>query len=42
MKLTTTTQVFVDGVRQGCGGPDEERTDGFECGGWATGCSTRR
>jgi dihydrofolate reductase len=33
MKLTTTTQVSVDGVMQGNGGPD--RTGGFERGGWA-------
>jgi dihydrofolate reductase len=31
MKLTTTTQVSVDGVMQGNGGPEE----GFERGGWA-------
>jgi dihydrofolate reductase len=34
MKLTTTTQVSVDGVMQGNGGP-EDRGDGFERGGWA-------
>lgn len=33
MKLTTNTQVSVDGVMQGNGGPD--RTGGFERGGWA-------
>jgi dihydrofolate reductase len=35
MKLTTTTQVSVDGVVQGNGGPDENRSGGFERGGWA-------
>ena len=33
MKLTTTTQVSLDGVMQGNGGPDSTR--GFERGGWA-------
>jgi dihydrofolate reductase len=37
VKLTTTTQVSVDGVMQGCGGPDEDRSGGFERGGWAMG-----
>ena len=35
MKLTTITNVSVDGVMQGLGGSDEDRRDGFERGGWA-------
>ncbi|SFB33119.1 Dihydrofolate reductase [Amycolatopsis marina] len=35
MKLTTITHVTVDGVMQGLGGPEEDRGDGFERGGWA-------
>ena len=38
MKLTTLTQVTVDGVMQGNGGAtDEDRRNGFERGGWAMG-----
>ena len=38
MKLTTMTQVTVDGVMQGNGGVlDEARRSGFERGGWARG-----
>ncbi|MFL6141485.1 MAG: dihydrofolate reductase family protein [Labedaea sp.] len=38
MKLTTMTQVTVDGVMQGNGhATDEERRNGFERGGWAPG-----
>jgi dihydrofolate reductase len=38
MKLTTMTQVSVDGVMQGNGGAsDEDRRKGFERGGWALG-----
>ena len=35
MKLTTITNVSVDGVMQGLGGPDDDRWGGFERGGWA-------
>jgi dihydrofolate reductase len=38
MKLTTQTQVTVDGVMQGNGGAtDDDRRNGFERGGWALG-----
>jgi hypothetical protein len=36
MKLTTMTQVTVDGVMQH-GASDEDRRNGFERGGWANG-----
>jgi dihydrofolate reductase len=40
MKLTTMTQVTVDGVMQGNGGTsDEDRRSGFERGGWAMGAA---
>jgi dihydrofolate reductase len=35
MKLTTITNISVDGVMQGLGGSDEDRRGGFERGGWA-------
>jgi dihydrofolate reductase len=38
MKLTTVTQITVDGVVQGNGGSsDEDRRNGFDRGGWALG-----
>ncbi|MFI9597527.1 dihydrofolate reductase family protein [Nonomuraea sp. NPDC052265] len=38
MKLTTMTQITLDGVTQGNGGASEEdRRNGFERGGWALG-----
>ena len=37
MKLTTMTQVTVDGVMQGNGPTDVDRGNGFERGGWGMG-----
>src|ERR671918_436889 len=35
MKLATITHVSIDGVMQGLGAQDEDRSGGFERGGWA-------
>ena len=35
MKLTTMTNMSLDGVMQGLGDPDEDRRGGFTRGGWA-------
>ena len=37
MKLTTMTQVTIDGVMQGNGAASDDRGNGFEHGGWARG-----
>ena len=37
MKLTTMTQVTLDGVMQGNGATSDDRRNGFERGGWALG-----
>ena len=34
MKLTAKIFISLDGVYQGGGGPDEDRRDGFDRGGW--------
>jgi dihydrofolate reductase len=37
MKLTTMTQLTLDGVLQGNGSASDDRSNGFERGGWARG-----
>lgn len=37
MKIVVQAFVTLDGVVQGVGNPDEDRTGGFEQGGWGTG-----
>jgi dihydrofolate reductase len=36
VKLTATMMITLDGVYQGPGGPDEDRRDGFDRGGWTS------
>src|SRR5512146_1495481 len=36
-KIIAITQVTLDGVMQGPGGPEEDRSNGFTHGGWAMG-----
>src|ERR1700761_7565247 len=35
MELTARTMISLDGVTQAPGGPDEDRSGGFELGGWS-------